>query len=332
MSTSLSVAPARRPSCLGPTSGQRLAPHDALGVARCAAERVRRVVGEEQLRDDARRADREVGGVADTPRRAEPEQLPDALSREPEPVGHGACREPQRSCGLLSRGTVVGRHRPGLAAIVLEMLDRLECLDGSLDRRDDLRAIHRAGEVGAGVGGGGLRQGQQHPRQRDAVRERVVDAQEHRRALPVAVDEVELPERVGVVERLGEVALDVVLERAVVTRRRQGEPPQVPVEGEVLVVHPPGLAEDTGDTGGVRSLVEDRERLDDPAADQLGDLVPVGHSLEEHQRLDDHEVVGSVHVEPDGVDGADASSDGWWHGHSGSRGLRPASAVRRRHG
>ena len=99
------VAPARRPSCFGPTSGSGSLHTTRLAPPGAPSSGFGGLWVKQQLGDDAGRADREAGGVADAPRRAEPEQLSDALPGEPEPGGHGGCWELQ--------GTVVRpRARP----------------------------------------------------------------------------------------------------------------------------------------------------------------------------------------------------------------------------
>ena len=152
----------------------------------------------------------------------------------------------------------------------------------------------------------GVREGQQHLGQGDAVRQGVVKARDDDRATVVPIDDVEVPQRSAAVDRLLHLALDEDLERGLVPGLGQGRAVQVVVDREVGVVLPVGHAQRAG--GLDDDLAEDGVAVDEAVLQDVGQALPVDRPLERHDALDDHEVLGAVHRQPDGVDGAHGTS------------------------
>lgn len=167
---------------LEPGKGEWLGPHEALAVARDAADDTPRVRGQQQVGDDLSGAEGQSGGV-----------------RHGGPGAFGAQTVPPRQGG-----------RPG------EPETRRDGPCPRVRRRGEGQGREVGGrrwsdEV-AGPAVGVLGEAEQHPGQGDAVGQRVVDAEDERGARPVTVDEVDLPERAGAVERARQVLLDVCLQ------------------------------------------------------------------------------------------------------------------------
>jgi hypothetical protein len=139
--------------------------------------------------------------------------------------------------------------------------------------------------------------GQQHhhARERDAVRDAVVDAHEHRASLGELVDEVDVPERSIAIERAGDAIRDECLQRALVVRRRQGDVMEVQGGVEVRIVLPPRPAERAAFD---RALAEAVEPPYDALEEPLAQSLPRDRLVEPEHRVDDHRVRRAVHVEP----------------------------------
>jgi hypothetical protein len=209
---------------------------------------------------------------------------------------------------------VVGRHEQQLVerGHVLEQPQRVQHrLDALVSQ--PLGSVHdRAGErsdpaplavLGNQVVGGcdtgvGLVVGErQHdPGQRDPVRDAVRHPRVDGGATAEAVDEERLPQRLGPVERHAHPVADEPLERRLVARRRQGDLPDVPVEGEVGVVGEGRVGQ--GPVMVDHLLVEPREPRHQPLLEQLPREFPVDRLVEPHHGVDDHEVGRPVHVQP----------------------------------
>ena len=138
-------------------------------------------------------------------------------------------------------------------------------------------------------------QREHHLRERDAVRDRVVNPEQHRTAVfAVTLDQVGMPERPRAVERRSDQIADQLLQRLPVPRRRQREPVHVLVDVETGIrLEPRQAAERLGDPGR-----EARELVDDAAPEQLPCALPVDRLLEPDHGIDHHGVGRPVHVQP----------------------------------
>ena len=116
-------------------------------------------------------------------------------------------------------------------------VDRLVCeRAGRATERAERRAAVRGGEHVAVRGRLAVGQRQHHAREGDAVGDAVVHPREHRRAVSVAVDQVDLPQRARAVERHRDAVRDEGLQRRAVTRRGQRDVVDVQVEIELDVL------------------------------------------------------------------------------------------------
>ena len=148
---------------------------------------------------------------------------------------------------------------------------------------------------------GGVAQAQHHLGQPHSVSHRVVEAAHESRARGAVVkcdllDQGDVPERAVAIEWSRALLRDIALEFGHAGRLGQSHPAHMPVEMEFRVdlPHPSALAEE-----GARS--EDREAVDDACGRRGEQRIPVRLGIEEHDAVDDHEVVGPVHGEPQRV-------------------------------
>ena len=148
---------------------------------------------------------------------------------------------------------------------------------------------------------GGVTQAQHHLGQPHAISHRVVEAAHERRARGAVVkcdllDQCDVPQRAVAIEWSRALLGDVALQLGHAGRLGQSHPSHMPVEMEFRVdlPHPSALAEE-----GARP--EDREAVDDACGRRSEQRIPVRLGVEEHHAVDDHEVVGPVHGEPQRV-------------------------------
>ena len=113
------------------------------------------------------------------------------------------------------------------------------------------------GDARAGLAAVGERQ--HHARERDAVGDAVMDADEDRAAGAEVVDQIDLPQRAGVVERRRDAVRDEVLERRAVVRRGQRHVMEVQLRVEVRVVLPVRTGERESVRGALPEAVEARD-------------------------------------------------------------------------
>jgi hypothetical protein len=107
-------------------------------------------------------------------------------------------------------------------------------------------------------------QRQQDPRERDAIGDAVMHPRDQRHAVPVAVDHIDLPQRLGAIERGRHQFAGECLELAAASGFGQRELVQVAVQVEVGIVLP-----SRGSQAGARlgdALAEAREALDEALA------------------------------------------------------------------
>jgi hypothetical protein len=128
----------------------------------------------------------------------------------------------------------------------------------------------------------------------------VVHADDDRAARPVALDQIEVPERLGRVERGRHQVADELLERALVVGSGEGEVMDVEVGVEVLVLGPvgrpprPRLDDALGEAG---------KAVDHPLHEQLAQRHRVERLLEPGHAVDDHQIRRPVHGEPGRIGG-----------------------------
>ena len=137
---------------------------------------------------------------------------------------------------------------------------------------------------------------QHHPRQRDAVRDAVVHPRDEGRAAPVVVDQVEVPERLGAVQRRRHEVRTSSLQLRRAAGVRQASVVEVAVEVELGVVLPVRTTE--RERGLHRALAEAHEAPHQALLDHAAQARGVERLVEPHDRRDDHEVRRPVHVEP----------------------------------
>jgi hypothetical protein len=135
-------------------------------------------------------------------------------------------------------------------------------------------------------------QRQHHAREGDAVGDAVVHAREHRGAVAVAVDQVDLPQRARAVERHRRAVRDEGLQRSAVTRRGQRDVVDVQAEIELDVL--PMWACHALDG----ALGEAIEPLDKALLDDRPVGLPVDGLVEPEHAVDDHQVGRAIHVQP----------------------------------
>ena len=130
-----------------------------------------------------------------------------------------------------------------------------------------------------------------------AVGDRVVAAQDHRTALKVVLDPDRLPQWAIAIEHLTPVGCDEVLQRAGIARIRQRNQRNVVVDVEVLVGLPPPGAVSILDRDAAKNRVAVEESFLDHGP-HLGEVQGFGRP---DHRVDHHEVVRPVHLQPQGV-------------------------------
>ena len=101
----------------------------------------------------------------------------------------------------------------------------------------------------------------------------------------------------------GEVLADVPLQGGVVAGRRQLDLPHVRGQVEVGYVAPAGPLAATGRPD--RATGEDGVDVDQPTLHDRVEPLAIDRAVEEHDALDDHQILDAVHVQPDGVDRID---------------------------
>ena len=162
----------------------------------------------------------------------------------------------------------------------------------------------------------GVGQREHHAGQRDAVGDGVVHPHQQCAAAAEALQQVDVPQRLGPVERRGHEIGDDLLERAAVARSGHADTVEVHLRVEVRVVLPAGSATRPPLA---RALAEAREVLDDTRAEDGLRRRPVQRLVEPQHRVDDHEVGGAVHVQPGRIGGRHPVTFGheptlWRHG------------------
>ncbi len=143
----------------------------------------------------------------------------------------------------------------------------------------------------------GQREDDQH--QRDAVADHVMHAPEEDGAPAVAVQQPELPERMGAIERARELALDRRRERRVVARLGETLLDQVPMEIEVGVFGPD---EAVAVRLVARHPLAEAADLRQALGERLRRLLPGDLARERQHAVDVHQVGRVVHPEPGDVD------------------------------
>ena len=161
----------------------------------------------------------------------------------------------------------------------------------------DLRAHARGHGLGGEAAGLAADVGERehHAGQCDPVGDRMVQAHEQRAPDPVALQEVDVPERLGPVERRGHEVGDQLTQRAPVAGRGNAKPVEVAPQVEIRVVLP-GRGRARQALG--RPPAEAREALHHAFADDLLRCGPVEWLVEPQDGVDDHEVRRAVHVQP----------------------------------
>ena len=143
---------------------------------------------------------------------------------------------------------------------------------------------------------GGVGERQEHLHQGDAVGIAVVDARNQRRATVIFLDQMELPERLGLVERAGGERADEALQRLLVGATGQRGQSHVPVQVEVFIGLP-GHAAGGFDGFHPETRVVEEAFLDDLLQPRQRDR------LVEHQHAGDHHRIGRpFHPQPCGID------------------------------
>ena len=143
-------------------------------------------------------------------------------------------------------------------------------------------------------------QEQHHPRERDAVGDAVMNAEQDGRARFESVDEVDLPQRAVALQRCRDTVGDERLQRGPVVRRRQRDVVEVQLGIEARVVLPVR----SGEQGALdRALAEAREAPDHPLEEGRAAAGPVDRRVEPEDGVDDHEVRRAIHVQPGRVGG-----------------------------
>jgi len=77
--------------------------------------------------------------------------------------------------------------------------------------------------------------------QRNAIGNAVVQAHQQRAALPIMLDVVHLPQRLGEIERRAHQVADKFLQRGLVARRRQRDTMNVRIEIKIMIGDPVGF-------------------------------------------------------------------------------------------
>ena len=142
----------------------------------------------------------------------------------------------------------------------------------------------------------GVGEREQHARERDPIGDAVVHARVQDASLAVAVDQVEVPQRLRAVERRGHQVADQLLQRGAVAGRGQGDVMQVQLAVEVRVVLPEGASAQAAALD--RALAEARVAGDEPFVHDFLDARPVDPLVEEQDGVDDHQVRRAVHAQP----------------------------------
>jgi hypothetical protein len=174
-------------------------------------------------------------------------------------------------------------------------------VDGLVDhlRQPEAAAERAAAPPGAAHGGGALRRvvghPEQHPHQRDAVGDAVVDPGHHRAAAAVVLDVLELPQRLREVERRAHERADHLLQLGLAPGVGQGDPLQVRAQVEGRVVHP--ARPDAGDRR-LDDLLPEAVERQQPVLDERLELGEVELVVEGHHPGDEHQVGGVLHVQP----------------------------------
>jgi hypothetical protein len=135
--------------------------------------------------------------------------------------------------------------------------------------------------------------------QRGAVAEGVAGAQQEGAAVAVAAQEMHLPQRLPLRQRLGHLLLDVAVQRLVVTRLGDAGRHDVVVEAELVDLDPLGRSEAAQREHRLPHDLAEAGVDVDPALLQQGPhLVPVRLRVEPADHVDDHPVGRPVHVQP----------------------------------
>ena len=135
----------------------------------------------------------------------------------------------------------------------------------------------------------------QHLHQGDAVGVTVVDARDQRRTAVVSFDQVELPERLGLVERRRGQLAGQSFEFALAALAGQRGQADVPVEVEIGVVLPERTR------GPVHGFLPETRVGQELGLDHLAQGADVEMGLEHHHAGDHHQVGGALHAQPGGV-------------------------------
>ena len=179
---------------------------------------------------------------------------------------------------------------------------------------------------GVRIAAGGVgREVEQDAHQRGPVGDRVVEAQ-HDRTEVVAGQHVGVPQRPVAGQRLGHPGLEVGAHRLAPAVALEPVVGDVPVDVEVGILDPV-VEPDVGVLGAPR---EHRVALDHALAQGAGHGRGLERLVEPHHPLDHHQVLGAVHVQPEGV--VRGQGDACGHGPivpSSGGGVTPWSACRR---
>ena len=114
-------------------------------------------------------------------------------------------------------------------------------------------------------------------------------------ATSVPIDEMELPERLGHVERGAHQVADQRLESLLVARRRERHPVQVGVDVEAVVVHPAWRADPEGC---LDHLLPEAVEGEQPLLEGCAELARIERFVENQDPGDHHQVGRVLHPEP----------------------------------